>query len=197
MNDQDPGLLKRQTRKRIREVLAQMPPEAAARQSRSACEALMGLPEFGRARVVMLYLPIPGEVDTGRIVARAWQDGKTVLLPKVLSARGDMIAVAYRTVDDPMVLGRYNIQEPAGDEPWPVDRIDFIVVPALAYDRLGNRLGKGGGYYDRFLAQPGMRATACGLAFTEQVIESVCAEAHDRKIPLLVTDQEVLRFGAT
>ena len=194
MTGQDPALQKKAARRRAREVLAQMPPDAAARKSRQACQALMGLVEFRRAQVVMLYLPIRGEVDTAAIAVRAWQDGKTVLLPKVRPQQGDMIAVPYRTVDDPMVVGRYNIQEPAADDAWPVDRIDLIVVPALAYDRNGNRLGKGCGHYDRFLAQPGIRAAACGLAFAEQIIESVYVQPHDRKIPLLVTDQGVLRF---
>ena len=195
MNDQDPALWKTAARKRIRQVLAGIAPAAAEEKSGAACETLLGLDEFARAGVVMLYMPIPGEVDTAPIAAGAWRAGKTVLLPKVRSTHGDMIAVAYRTVDDPMVLGRYNIREPAADEPWPADRIDLIVVPALAFDRRGNRLGKGGGYYDRFLSQPGLRAAACGLVFAEQVIESVPVQPHDRQVPVLVTDREIIRFA--
>jgi len=195
VNDQDPALWKPAARKQIRQVLARISPETAAEKSRLACEALVGLEEFVRAGVVMLYMPIRGEIDTAPIIARAWRDGKTVLLPKVRSRDGDMIAVPYRTLDDPMVLGRYNIREPAENEPWPADGIDLVVVPALAYDRRGNRLGKGGGYYDRFLGQDGMHATTCGLVFAEQMIESVRVQAHDRQVPLVVTDREVLRLA--
>lgn len=197
MSEQDAVEKKKAARRRVRRQLAQMPPDVARRKSLAACEALVGLDEFARADTVMAYMAIPGEVDTTPILERAWREGKTVLLPKVRADAHEMMAAPYRTVDDPMVVGRYNIREPAREDAWPVGRIDFIVVPALAYDANGNRLGKGGGYYDRFLSQPGMHAVMCGLAFAEQVIESLTVEGHDRKVDLLVTDEGVRRFRAT
>ena len=105
-----------------------------------------------------------------------------------------MIALPYRSLDDSMSVGRYDIEEPADGEPWPADNIDLIVVPGLAFDTSGGRLGKGGGFYDRFLVQPGMHALTCAVAFAEQMIETVPAEPHDRRVDMLVTDEAVLRF---
>jgi 5-formyltetrahydrofolate cyclo-ligase len=65
----------------------------------------------------------------------------------------------------------------------------------MAYDRQGGRLGRGGGYYDRFLGQPGLRAVRCGLAFAEQVVDELPTAPHDQPVDIVVTDQEVLRFN--
>lgn len=178
----------------MKAALAAMSPAAAAAASGAACEALIALPEFRDARSVMLYSPIPGEVDCVAAALSAWQDEKTVLLPKVSPTQRHMIAVRCTSLDDEMDVGAFGIREPAEGEPWPAEDLDFIVVPALAYDRKGFRLGRGGGFYDRFLAQPGMRAATCGLAFSEQVVEEVPVETHDHPIEILVTDREVLRF---
>ncbi len=185
---------KREIRKRVAQSLSGIGPEDAAARSATACERLAGLAEFGASEVVMAFLTIEGEVDTMPLIRRAWEAGKTVLLPKVRWEPREMFVVAWRSLDDPMVVGRYNIPEPACQEAWPVERIDLIVLPAMAYDPTGRRLGKGGGFYDRFLAQEGLRAVCCGLAFTEQVIDDVCDEPHDRPVDMLVTDRQVLRF---
>ena len=70
----------------------------------------------------------------------------------------------------------------------------MVVTPALAYDRSGNRLGRGGAYYDRFFASDELRAKRCGFAFSEQVIDSVPVENHDQLVHFLVTDSEVVTF---
>lgn len=171
-----------------------MSASAAARASRAACASLMELKEFREARVVMLYTPIPLEVDCIELALSAWQDDKTVLLPKVDWSQRHMLALQCRSLDDEMVMGRHGIDEPAGGEPWPLEEIDFIVVPALAYDRHGNRLGRGGGFYDKFLASGGMRAVTCGLGFAQQVLDRLPTTSTDYPLDLLVTDEEVLRF---
>ena len=104
-----------------------------------------------------------------------------------------MSAVEIRSLEDDFTPGAFGIREPVG-EPWPIDGIDLIVVPALAYDRRGNRLGKGGGFYDRFLALPSRRGVPCGLGFDEQLLDEVPTDDHDHPIDMVVTDKEVLRF---
>jgi 5-formyltetrahydrofolate cyclo-ligase len=105
-----------------------------------------------------------------------------------------MAAMEIRSLRDGLTLGRLGIHEPAGGQPWLVEAIDFIVVPALAFDHRGYRLGRGGGFYDRFLALPDLRAVTCGLGFAEQVVDEVPVAPHDRPVKLLVTDKGVLRF---
>jgi len=187
-------LTKPHLRTEMKEALAAMPAGAAADKSRRACRMLTALDEFQNAATVMLYMPIPQEIDCIPAALAAWRQAKTVLVPKVSLQQRRMIAVRCNSMDDEMVTGGYGIREPAGDQPWPVENIGLIVVPALAYDRRGNRLGRGGGFYDRFLAQPAMRAVTCGLAFAEQVAEEVPTTANDWPVDMLVTDKEVLRF---
>lgn len=188
--------MKGRLRKEMKDRLAAMPAAAAARKSQAACEALQGLEEYRKAEVVMLYAPIPGELDCGELVRSAWREGKTVLLPRLRAGRWEMIAVPWRSPQQDLTVGVYGIREPADEDPWPVGRIDFLVVPALAYDRRGNRLGRGKGCYDRFLAQRGLRAVRCGLAFDEQIVEELPVEANDYPVEILVTDRGVMRFDS-
>ena len=106
-----------------------------------------------------------------------------------------MLAVEIRSFDDGLVEGRFGIREPGSGSPRPFEDIDLIVVPALAYDRTGGRLGRGGGFYDRFLARDDMRAVRCGLGFDEQVTEQLPTHAHDLPVAIVVTDRQVLRFA--
>ncbi len=189
-----PVLTKPHLRTEMKKALSAMPAGAAGAKSRRACQMLVDLDEFRSAGAIMLYMPIPGEIDCMPAILAAWQQAKTVLVPKVGLEQGQMMAVRCDSTDDEMVTGSYGIREPARSEPWPVENIDLIVVPALGYDRKGNRLGRGGGFYDHFLAQQGMRAVTCGLAFAEQVAEEVPTTANDWPVDIIVTDKEVLRF---
>ena len=187
--------MKDRIRKQVRQILLEMPREVAADKSHAACTALVALREFQAADAVMIYLPMPAEVDSAAVALHAWQQDKTVLVPKVDWEQRHMMAVEIRSLEDDLPEGKYGIRQPATGSPWPVEDIDFIVVPALAYDRRGNRLGRGSGFYDRFLATAGMRAVTCGLAFQEQVLDLLPIHQHDRGVDLLVTDAEVLRFN--
>ncbi len=190
MNEQ-----KQMLRKRVREMLAAMEAEVMAAKSRLAAEKLLKLPEFGSAHVVMIYLSTDREVDTVGIATAAWEAGKTVLVPKVNIADRHMIALECRSVHTGLVPGSYGILEPTDGEAHPIEQIDLIVVPGLAFDREGNRLGQGAGFYDRFLSSPGMRATTAAMAFDEQVLDSVPVSETDWPIDILVTDKEIVRLA--
>jgi len=177
----------------MKAALGAMKADDMAEMSRAACELLLALGEYRLARSVMLYAPIAGEVDCRPVAVAGWKDGKTVLLPRVTWASRHMVAVPVDSLDHPVVTGRNGLREPEG-EPWPIERIDLIVVPGLAYDRSGNRLGRGGGFYDRFLANPSLAAHTCGLAFSIQVVRELPVRPNDYPVKVLVTDKEVLRF---
>jgi len=185
--------MKHRVRGEMKAALAAMPAETAAQLSLAACRLLLALPEYARARSVMLYAPIPGEVDCRPIAVAGWKDGKTVLLPRVTWLLRHMVAVPVHSLDQKLVTTRNGLREPDG-EPWPIEKIDLIIVPGLAYDRHGNRLGRGGGFYDRFLARPGLAAHTCGLAFSVQVLRELPVHPNDYPVKVLVTDKEVLRF---
>jgi len=189
--------MKHLLRQDMKSRLAAIGPEHVRTRSEAACERLAALPEFRQADVVMLYLPIPLEVDTAVAALAAWQAGKTVLVPKVSWEQKHMIAVTCRSFEDNMEHLNHGLRHPADGEPWPLEGIDLVVVPALAFDRAGRRLGRGGGFYDRFLARPEFRGNTCGLAFAEQLVDELPCHDHDVAVNMLVTDQQVLRFAET
>jgi 5-formyltetrahydrofolate cyclo-ligase len=187
--------MKRALRKEMLATLAALSAETVAAKSRQACHRLIGLEEFRSAQTVMIYLPMPREVDTAPLALAAWQDGKTVVAPRVFWGQRHMIPVLCQSLNDKdLSPGRFGVREPLEGEPWPSEEIDLVVTPALAFDRSGHRLGRGGGFYDRFLASPLLKATACGLGFAEQVVDELPVGQNDRRLDVLVTDQEVLRF---
>jgi 5-formyltetrahydrofolate cyclo-ligase len=181
----------------MKAALSAMTDDDARRQSHLACEALTALPEFERARAVMLYLPIPGEVDVLPAGLDAWRAGKTVVVPKVSWKQRHMIPVVCESMDDEFEVDNVGLRTPRNGRPWPLEDVDLVVVPALAYDRSGNRLGRGGGFYDRFLAEPMVSAVTAGLAFTQQLLDTLPVDHHDRPVDLLVTADTVLRPPAS
>jgi 5-formyltetrahydrofolate cyclo-ligase len=133
-------------------------------------------------------------VNTEPLVHAAWDAGKTVLAPKVYWKDHHMTPIAIHSLDEGLAEGAYGVREPIGGRPFDPEQIDMVIVPAVAYDRRGNRLGKGGGFYDRFLAAGALRARACGLAFDEQLLDALPVGPHDEPVGMVVTDTDVLRF---
>jgi 5-formyltetrahydrofolate cyclo-ligase len=142
----------------------------------------------------MVFLSLPTEIDTTPVVLRAWQDGKRVLAPKVSWNQRRMLPMEIRSLTDDLVASHMGIREPIAGVPFPIPHIELVVVPGIGFDEYGNRLGRGRGFYDRFLAHPEFKGIACGMAFEEQVVSSLPAGPLDRPIDMLVTDAQVRRF---
>lgn len=184
---------KQKIRTAIRAQLAAMTPDRRATQGCLAAEKILKLPEFHDAHVVMIFLNIDTEIDTVAIALAGWAADKTVLVPQVNISQRHMIALECKSLRAGLLPGSFGILEPVNGEPWPVESIDMVVVPGLAFDRRGRRLGQGAGFYDRFLSTDGMRATTCGLAFAEQLIDEVPVTPHDWPMDIVVTDRDVFR----
>ena len=152
------------------------------------------LDRVGAARVVMLYLSTREEADTAPLALRAWQDGKTVVVPKVSWDQRRMLPVEITTLQTGITTTGPGIKEPIAGKPIPTDYIDLVVVPGLGFTPTGHRIGRGMGFYDRFLAQSDFSGLSCGLAFSEQIIDTLPVLAHDMPLGMLVTDQAVRRF---
>jgi len=185
---------KSELRSQIRATLAAMDPADRQAASARACTRLIGIEAFKHGSVVMLYMPIPTEADTTLIAIRCFQRGKTVCVPKVDWRRRDMNVVEASSFDDrSMEVDEHGIRTPRGGRLVVPSSIDLVVVPGLAFDTQGNRLGRGGGFYDRFLPRLRRAATTVSLAFDDQVVENVPANELDAKIDVLVTDRRVTR----
>ena len=143
----------------------------------------------------MMYLSLPHEVDTSEVVLHAWQLGKTVVVPKISWQQRHMIPVRISSLETGFSTEVAGLRNPITGVPMPIEQIDLVVAPALGFDRKGNRLGRGGSFYDRFFAKEQLNAQRCGFAFSEQVIDSVPVVERDEPVDFLVTDKEILYFN--
>lgn len=183
-------------RRRLRDVLANMTEAERHQKSLTACSFIGQSPEFAAARVVMLYLSIKEEVDTVPLALRAWQAGKTVVVPKVSWDQRRMLPVEITSLTAGLTTTGPGVPEPVAGNPVPVDFIDMVIVPGLGFSRTGYRIGRGMGFYDRFLAQSEFMGISCGLAFEQQVVEQLPTLAHDMPLSMLVTEQGIRRFAS-
>ncbi len=182
----------------MRARLATLTPKQRHDASTAACCRLMKLDEFRHAAVVMLYMPLADEVDLTPVAIRCFQSGKTVCVPKVDWKRQDMIAVEVTSFDDHVMdTDEHGLRVPRDGRPVPPSLLDLVVVPGVAFDTHGNRLGRGGGYYDRFLARLRRSATTAGLAFDQQIIDLVPANDRDVKVAIVVTDRRATHARST
>ena len=164
----------------MRELLAQkrrlLTKEQILEQSALIISQLEQLPCFQSAKTVLLYYPMHNEVDLLPLIKK-YKKEKTFLFPVV--HRKWMTACPYEG-NAKMHRGKYNIPEPTTD-PY-MSKIDLILVPGVAFDKRGNRLGRGGGYYDRFIKLQPPTTTLVGVAYDFQLVDKVPANHRDQKM---------------
>lgn len=173
---------KKTLRQSIRTAKKQHTPEELRQQSEAVLCKLANHPRFRQAERVMLYASLPDEVQTLTFIEE-WRHRKTLILPTVV---GDDIIPVELADDTVFAEGDFHIPEPQ-NHPY-TGCFDLIVVPGMAFDNEGHRLGRGRGYYDRFLAQH-PHAYTIGLCFDFQLVPEVPSEPHDRPI------DEILSYG--
>ncbi len=186
--------LRAELKKRLLE-LTNLPVAGRFEKSKKACENLVSTPQFQRSAVIMIFLSLPYEIDTTPAVRNAWQHGKTVAVPKVDWRQKNMTPVRIDSLETGLAIEVAGLRNPVDGTRVPAGEIDLVVVPGIAFDRSGNRLGTGNAYYDKFFDDRNLVATRCGLAFSEQLIDSIPAEEHDKPMDLLVTDEEIIYFN--
>jgi 5-formyltetrahydrofolate cyclo-ligase len=151
---------------------------------------VLALPAIEDARTVMAFASFGSEVDTGPIIEGLAGGGRRVVLPRV---EGRVIVpVSYRS-GDPVMPSSFGALEPAEGEPVGPKEIDVVIVPGLAFDRSGHRVGYGRGFYDRFLGLLRPDALTMGICFSVQLVEEVPHGRGDRPVDLVVTEQGVER----
>ena len=155
---------------------------------------LFSLHEFINAEVLFFYASFRSEVETHTMIRESLEMAKRVLLPKV-QVDGHRIKL-YEIQDiNELSPGYMGIPEPPFTNAYSIsiDEANIIIIPGVAFDYSGNRLGYGGGYYDMLLAQKTKKAPIIALAYEEQLVEKVPSEPHDVKIDMLITDKRVIK----
>jgi len=162
-------------------------------KDRAIAERLFGLNEIQQATTVFFFASFRSEVDTFNMIRRSLEEGKRVALPRV---EGADLGLYLITSLDEVAPGYMNIPEPAvlaDDRKVGISDVDAVIVPGAAFDRNGNRIGYGGGFYDRLLAGMQRATPIIAPAYEEQVIDAVPAEQHDKKVSIIVTDRQEIR----
>ena len=179
-------------RGQLKSRLVQISSDQRAEKSRKICGYILDSQPFQSAAVVMAFLSLPHEVDTTPLILAAWQKGKTVVVPKVSWEQRHMIPVEIASLETGIQKDRLGLRTPVAGVPVPFDDIDLVITPGLGFDRQGNRLGRGGAYYDRFFSSHNVRAVKWGVGFSEQLYPDIPHTDDDVPMDAVVTEDGVI-----
>jgi 5-formyltetrahydrofolate cyclo-ligase len=161
-------------------------------KSREIENRLFGLPELAASSTIMFFASFRSEVETVPMIRRALAEGKRVVLPKVKGR--DLALFEIRDFDRDVSAGAWGILEPHENEPAALDAVDLMVMPGLAFDEHGNRLGYGAGFYDKLLVS--FTKTTVALAFEAQIVPEVPAARHDVPVKKIVTEKRIIEANS-
>lgn len=183
-----------QEKQRLRESITarreELQPETAAKWSAGITERLLTLPEFNASESVFCYVSMPGEPETREIISASLKSGKRIYVPR--SHKDGQMDVVRITSLDQLSPGRFNIPEPPpGFPPSDPQEIDICIIPALACSTDRQRLGRGGGYYDRFIARS--EALCAALCFEEFIFAGLPSEAFDMRPDIVISEIRTIR----
>ena len=188
--------LKRTLRQRIIAAREKLPASERLRLSRAVIQSVCELTAYRQAHTVLGYLNFGSELASELWVQRAFADGKRVLLPRVNRASKHLDLYQVRNLQQDVAPGLWGIREPVVEhciKEETLSAVDFILLPGVAFTREGARLGYGGGYYDKLLANMPHQPTLVAGAFEMQVVQEIPQEKTDRKLEWLVTEDGTIR----
>jgi len=171
-------LTKREIRSKILRELKTQKEDRQEQKSKVIKERLFKTKLFKKAKIVMFYLSFDGEVNTQEMIKEAIKKGKVIAVP-ICERKRNTIAPCKIELRSRLKKGLYGILEPAEKCQLPLEKIDLVIVPGIAFDKKGNRLGRGKGYYDRFLKQLPRSTPRIGLAFDFQILPFLPVKPHD------------------
>jgi 5-formyltetrahydrofolate cyclo-ligase len=198
---------KNEARRRMKALLKAISPEDAEDRSLRATEHFKALPEYARADIVLAFLSKKGEIRTESLIDAAQAEGKIVAVPRMEYSPEEGHSIVFVPLPDDYHIwprDRLDIPAPPADEAALPDGELFsasvlVATPGLAFDRRGHRLGRGRGYYDRFLARAranagrlGGSVIACGLCYVSQLVDEGSCDENDSAVDLVVTEGGIL-----
>lgn len=176
---------KREIRRKIKNLRTMLTDAERLSAADAVFSQLEQTAAFMLADRILMYHSLPDEVSTHAFL-RKWGKHKRFFLPRVNGVNLEILPYDEQRLE----LGSFHIEEPTGENTVDPSEIELIVVPAVAFDRRGTRLGRGKGFYDRLLS--GTRATTIGVGYDFQLIDEVPAEEHDVPMNMVVTQSSVI-----
>jgi len=189
----------RAARRRLRALRLGIEPRQRAAAESAIRATLERLRVFRRGSRVALYLPLPGEVDLRSCLPEAWRRGVDTYVPRIISRRRRLMSFVALAPESTARLNSYGIEEPAATTRCVAPAgLDVVLVPVVGYDRRGNRLGMGAGFYDRALrrrldaGRAWRRPRLVGVAFACQELPEIAASPWDVPLDLIVTEKGIV-----
>ena len=182
--------LKKQMRREVREAVRALEPAYCEEADERIADLVAGLPEYDEADTIFCFVGTADEIDTMKLIRRAWEAGKRVGVPRCIKM-GEMVVQEIRSEED-LEDGSYGIREPKVECPEiGGGEIDFVIVPCMTCSHDGRRLGYGGGFYDRFLS--GIDVPMAVICREKIMRDDIIMEAHDRRIGIVVSEKGIER----
>ena len=171
---------KRQIRRNVRAEIAKLSTDEKSTLSTQIRSTLLHSQEVGNASVVALFISLADEPETGEIIAELTKT-KRVVVPRIEGEEMD-----FYEISEGVAQGAFGILEPLSTTPVEPSEIDVMVTPGVAFTRNGERLGRGKGFYDKYLSRKGFRAHTIGICYPCQVVDSLPTEPHDKVLDKVV-----------
>lgn len=185
--------MKKELRKEIIKKRDEIDYIEKAIKDKKIIEKLKDTKEYKEAKGMLIYIGFGSEINTKILIEDALKDEKEVYVPKVI--KKDMVFIRINNLEN-LVTSSYGILEPIGDKSnFNVDNLGLIIMPGLAFDKQGNRLGYGGGYYDKFLSSNKIDAKKIALAYDFQVLDKVPSEKHDIIVDSIITEDRDIQIS--
>lgn len=178
---------KKEIRQEIRQLKNRLTDYKKIESANIVFEKIESSDFFIKAKNVLIYNSLPDELSTKSVISR-WHRVKNIFLPRV---NGDNLEILPYDANL-LEIGSFNIYEPMGENTYDISIIDMIIVPAIAYDRNGNRIGRGKGYYDRLLQKAS--ALKIGVGYDFQLISHINSEPHDIPVDIIVTPNNFINL---
>lgn len=164
------------------------------RLSEKIIDTILKLPVFRKAETVMVYLNFKNEVDSLKMIEESFKAGKKVVIPYCVKETMEIIPAELNDIEKEITKGKNGYLQTKKEcvKPIPVEDIDLVIVPGIAFDKRCYRLGFGAGYYDRFLRKLNFEKPTIGVCYDFQIIHSIPTESHDVPLDFIITEERIL-----
>ena len=188
------GAAKIQIREEIAKSISALAENEIAEKTRSIEAKLFDFANFLEAKIALLYISGDYEVATDNIIKRSYAYGKIVVLPAFDPVKFEMNLMKVDNFEKDLVPGPRGVLEPDASrcKIVPLERIDIAILPGLAFDEKGARLGSGQGYYDRLIPRLAITTRKVALTLEEQIVPQIPMEAHDKHVDIIITDKRII-----
>ncbi len=177
-------------RKKILNLLRNQKEEERLRKSQVIQEKLFFMPEFQSSKTILFYASFDGEVDTFEMMRKASSLGKQIALPTIIKGTNQFVPISVSNLEEDLEYGPYDIQQPCYDPAKAVKEkdLDMVIAPGVAFDKENKRLGRGKGFYDRFLDSLPKDVFSVGLAFDFQMFDCLPYQEHDVPVSCVISN---------